>query len=97
MDITTALATTPEIPYQGVGGGRVYIPAASSITTLTWYDARDAGGSYLESYDSSATAAAISQTVAAGRSYPIPVDLFGARMLKVVGNAAGTVGFSLKG
>ena len=95
--VTASLATTGQIPYHDMSGGRVHIPAGSSITSLTWYDATDLGGTFLAAYDSAATPAAITQTVSAEKSYPIPVDLFGARVLKVVGNAEGTVTISLKG
>lgn len=102
VTITNDAATTPEIPFHEASGGRIHIPTGSAITALTFYDAADLGGPYLASYDSAASPAAITiSPVAAARSYPMPTDLFGARMLRIVGTfSAGTSGalvLSLKG
>ncbi len=96
--VTTALSTTQEIPFGNFTTGRVYVPVGSGITSLTWYDNYVPGGTCLASQDGALpAAAAIVQTVAAGKSYPIPFDLVGAVALKAVGNAAGTIYVSLKG
>jgi hypothetical protein len=92
-----ALSTTQEIPFGSFTTGRVYVPPGSAITSLTWYDNYVAGETCLASQDGTLpAAAAIVQTVAAGKSYPIPFDLVGAIALKAVGNAAGTIYVSLK-
>lgn len=93
LSITTSLATTPEIPFSDQIVGQLYIPAGSSITSLTWYAAPNYDATYLVAYDAGTNGA---QTVAAGRSYKIPVELAGARYLKAVGDAAGTIYVSLK-
>lgn len=97
--VTTSLATTGEINYQTVAGGQIYIPAGSSITSLTFYVSNKPGGTYYNAYDSSSMSSpvAIVLTVAAGYAYPLPSDLFGAGSIKMVGDAAGTVYFSRKG
>jgi len=91
--VGTAVANSGEIGYGEFSAGEVFIPDGSSITTLTWHVAQTAGGTYLAAYNASG---AIAQTVAANRAYPIPTDLAGARFLKATGNAAGTIGVSLK-
>jgi hypothetical protein len=88
-----------EVPYFNYAGGRIIIPAGSSITSLTFYDADMLSankGTYGASYDSTATPAAIVLTVAAGKSYPIPADLFGCAAFRMVSNANGLVLLSLK-
>lgn len=93
----STLANTKTIPFGGYAGGRIYVPAGSTITTLTFYDAPSEDGTFLASYDDAATPAAITLTVSAGKSYPIPPKLFGAGAIKMLGNAAGTVHVCLKG
>ncbi len=92
--VTDVLATTGAIPYQGFSSGEVHIPSGS-ITSLTWSVSHD-GTTYFSAYDSAATPAAVTQTVGSGKAYPIPAALAGARFLKAVGNAAGTIYVSLK-
>lgn len=87
--LNTAIGTTPEINYELMAGGEIRIPAASSITSLTWWSAAEAGGTYLPRMDSSGTA--VTQTVAAEKAYPIPDALFGCKCLKCVVNASGAV------
>lgn len=96
--LNTAEGTTPEIPFTGFAGGRIYIPAGSSITALTFWDAPVPGGTFLPSYDDAATPAPLAWTgLTAGRSYLIPPKLFGAGAIKIVVNVAGTVYISRKG
>ncbi len=92
--VGAAVADSDEIPYGNFAGGRFHVPAGSSITTITWYDAPVLGGTYLSSYTEAGVA--ITQTVAAGKSYEIPLSLASARALKAVGNAAGTIDVCLK-
>jgi hypothetical protein len=73
------------------------IPVGSSITSLTWYESDDVGGTYVAAYDDSSPPAAVTQTVSAGKGYPIPTILAGARALKIVADASGNVTVSLKG
>jgi hypothetical protein len=94
LSLTTSLATTPVIGYENWAGGSIVIPNGSSITTLTWYGAPTADGTFVAAQDS--TGAAVTQTVAAAKAYPIPDALFGYAALKVVADAAGTVIACLK-
>lgn len=98
--LTTSSTTTPTISFQKQIAGTIHIPDGSSITLLTWYSgytapatasAAEAATVFVAAYDSAATPAAVTQTVAAGRSYPIPVALAGSKYLRVTGDAAGTV------
>jgi len=95
VTVDTVLADSEEIIYSDRAGGRFHVPTGSSITSITWYDAPESGGTFLPSYDE--FGAAITQTVAAGQSYEIPVALAGARVLKAVGDADGTIVIILKG
>lgn len=95
IDLTTALGTTPVIPYGSYTHGTIQVTGAS-ITSLTWYTCDTETGTFIAAYSSAATPAAIAQTVSAAKSYPIPADLAGARWLKCVANAAGAVEISLK-
>lgn len=92
--LTTSAGTTPAISIDGYASGEVYIPTGSSITTLTYHVAPSSAGTFIAAYD--ATPAAVTQTVAAARAYPIPSALFGAAMMKIVVNAAGTVSITTK-
>jgi hypothetical protein len=94
--LTAAIATTEEIKLGMYSGGFVYLPttAAASVTTLTWWVADKAGGTYQPAYDEDGTT--IVQTVAHTRAHAIPSALFGAVAIKAVANAAGTVSLTLK-
>lgn len=99
VGVDTNLADCEPVPFGSYAGGRVYIPSGSSITSLTFYDAPASDGTYLASYDDTATTpVAITLTgLGASKSYPIPAKMFGANWIKMVGNADGTVHLSLKG
>ncbi len=91
--VSTSEVSSKAVPYADFERGMVHVPSGSSITTLTWHVSTKERGTYLPAYNS---AGAVTQTVAAGRSYPIPSDLQGAAWLKMTGNASGSVGVTLK-
>lgn len=99
--VTDAAGTSATVLYEGASGGRIYIPAASSITSLAFHDApNDALDNSTTTYtaqDGAASPAAVALTVEAGKSYPIPDAMFGARNFRMVGNVAGTVYVTTKG
>ena len=92
--VATTVGSSDAIAVGDFETGMVYIPAGSSLTTLTWHASTEINGTYLAAED--ATSTAITQTVAAGQAHPIPAALSGARFLKITGNAAGVVGVTLK-
>ncbi len=94
VTLTASSSTTPEIEITDSAWGSVFIPGGSSITTLTYYAAPYVGGTHIPAQDS--TPAAITQTVEAGKAYPLPYDLFGAGAIRIVANTTGIVGISLK-
>lgn len=107
--LTTALGTTPEIGVEEFAVMMIFIPAGSTITTLTFYAApwqassqsppgtvQDTPAATFQQLYSSANVA-ITLTVAAGRCYQLPVDLGAAGAIKIVANAAGSVEISMKG
>lgn len=89
VTIGTSIGTTTEINCESFTAGMIFVPAGSSITTLTFFVAPVKAGNYHALYDHNTVAVVL--TVAAGRAYPFPVATFGARALKLVGNVAGTV------
>lgn len=91
----TTAAATEYVIYTDRVGGRFYVPAGSSITAITWYDAPKYDDTFLASCDQFGDA--ITQTVAAGYSYEVPTALAGAGAIKAVVDAAGTLDFALKG
>jgi hypothetical protein len=93
--VTASIATCREIIYQGASSGMVYIPAGSSVTSLTPYVAYERGGTYYPLYDE--YGAPVVMTVVHTRAYPIPVAPFGAMALKFLSNETGVVHVSLKG
>lgn len=97
ITITTSLATCEAVDYQGSAGGEIYVPAGSSITTLTFHVARKPDGTYHAAYDGASSPAAVTLTVAGGNAYPLPDAIFGAGAFKMVGDAAGSVSVTLKG
>jgi hypothetical protein len=94
VDTSGNIANCTVISYGDWAGGSVDVPAASSLTTLTWYKCSTRSGTYLPAYDGLGNA--VTSAVGASESVPIPNTLFGAQYLKIVGNAAGTVTVSLK-
>lgn len=93
--LTTAIGTTEAIDIAGAASGSIGVPTGSSITSLTYWVSHD-GTTYIPLYavDNSA---AVTQTVAQTRAYPIRSEAFGAKFLKIVADAAGSVYVSLKG
>jgi len=99
LAVGTAVGDSGEIGYGDFEKGMVFVPAGSSLTTLTWNSSLKSvndGGTYLPAFSSAAVPVAITQTVSASKVYPIPSDLWGARFLKITGNVAGVVGVTLK-
>jgi hypothetical protein len=92
--LNTAIGTTAEIKYTEVAGGMVMVPAASSITSITWWAAPYPGGTYEAVVDGAGSE--VATTIAADQSAAIPSALFGAGAIKGVVNSAGSVQVSLK-
>jgi hypothetical protein len=93
VTVDTAVGVSTAIGYGDFEKGMVHVPAGSSLTTLTWHASNYINGTYLPVNNASG---AVTQTVSAGKAYPIPSDVIGAQFLKITGNAAGVVGVSLK-
>lgn len=97
-DITAGAteAASTEILYGEYTSGMVHLANGNTITELTWYAAPKAGGTYEPAYDYDGVA--ITQTVAADQSHPIPLALIGNIAIKAVTTAgtADTIDVSLK-
>lgn len=86
--VTASESTTGE--YRCTGrGGLVIIPSGSSITSLTYYTAEKPGGTRVPLNASDGTATV--QTVAAGKAYDMPSEVYGCRVLYFKGNASGSI------
>ena len=88
-------STTPEIDMRDFAGGSVSIPAASSITTMTYYGCHTKAGTHLALLD--AEGAAVTQTVAASRVINMPTSVYGLPYMSIRVNAQGAVTVSRKG
>lgn len=95
VSITTAVGTTASINFRGFRKGIVYVPASSSLTTITWHASATEGGDFEALYDDATTPSAVTTTVAADRAVPLPKELEGCAYVKGVGDAAETVKLSL--
>lgn len=93
VHVDTTLADSDEILVSEFATGAVYIPAGSSLTTFTWWAAVEPGGTFVAVYNSSG---AVAQTVSHTRVYPIPDECMACAVLKIAGNADGTIDVSLK-
>lgn len=92
--LTTDPLTTPTIEIGMFASGQIHIPTGATMVTLTYYSAPQTGDPFLPMQD--AAGAAVTQTVAAAKSYPIPAIVFGAANIRITGNVAGAVSVSLK-
>lgn len=89
------VADSTEIPWASYSMGRFRVPSGSGITLITWYDSEEAGGTYGPSNDENSNA--ITQSVTAGETYPFPISLAGACVIKPKGDASGTIHIFRKG
>ena len=87
VSVDTVLADAEAIYLENCDGGRIIVPSGSSLTTLTFHESHD-GTTYVAAYDENNVA--VTETVAAARSYPLPYGLNASRWVKIVGNADGT-------
>lgn len=94
VTIGTSIAASSVIDFSSSETGRVHIPAGSSLTTLNWHASLTGDGVYTQVRDGSN--ADVTSTVAAGYNYAFPAALIGASFLKIVGNAAGVAGITMK-
>ena len=51
VTVGTTAAASEEIIYSDRAGGRFQVPAGSSITSITWYDAPKSGGTFVPASD----------------------------------------------
>lgn len=105
---SATLASCPDIDFTLYAGGIVVVPAASSITQLTFYVAAiepTTNNTYGNPSDTTKSASyqPITDsnnplTVAAGNAYAIPANCFGAKAvkIKVTGGSAGNIDVVLK-
>lgn len=94
VTIGTTVAESVAIDFSSSETGRVHIPAGSSLTTLNWHASLTEHGVYTQVRDGSN--ANVTSTVEAGFNYAFPAALIGARFVKIVGNAAGVAGITMK-
>lgn len=98
LTLTDTLGTTPDIPMEEFVGGTIYIPAGSHITGLAFYGSPRQKGNNdpvtsafnpdtaLVYYAlTNSIGVAVTLTVAAGKCYNLPADIFGFGSMKMVG------------
>lgn len=93
--VATSVGSAKEIAFGSMSTGLAFVPTGSSISSLTFYAAEKSGGTFLPIYTYDGTASAIT-SITAARAYEFPPGVYGARVLKIVGNAAGTIFLTLK-
>lgn len=86
-------STSPEIDISHAESGEISVPNGEAVVTLTYYTSQPSG-TYFAAQDSSG--AAVTQTVAQNKSYPIPVAVLGAGRIQIRGNVAGNLKVCLK-
>ena len=89
VSVDSVVADSEEIEKGQQAGGTYTVLSGTSTVTITFYRSKEKGGTYTQVYDKDNTA--ISKTVAASRTYPLPDELFGIPWLKLVGDVDGTV------
>lgn len=94
VSVGTTVASSATIPFGDFETGRVHVPVGSALATLTWHASLSSDGVYLPARNESNTA--VTTTVVAGQSYPIPAALVGSRFLRITGDVAGLVGVTMK-
>lgn len=88
--VDQTLADSDSIDYRRYGSGHFTVPTGSTITTLTWHASHSsADGTFVAAYTQAN--AAVTQTVAASRRYPIPAELAAAHYIRATGNADGQI------
>lgn len=92
--VDTVPADADEILCGEFVAGMIFVPAGSTITSITWYAAPVASGTFLPAYDEDG--AAVVQAVAAGNAYALPGALSAAVALKAVGDADGEIDLCLR-
>lgn len=106
LAITASATTTALVNKVGMPWGMIFVPAGSSLTSLTFYTQPQStlpigvlaptAEAYFTPYDAAGSALA-ALTVAAGNSYPIPEAISTAPFLRIVGNTTGTITIALMG
>ena len=95
VTFASSTSTTAKLPYGAVGGATAIVTAVSGAATLSWYVAADTETALYPAYNASG---AITTTIAAGRAYKVPDELFAAPFIAAVTDAGtATVVLCVKG
>lgn len=94
LTIGTSVGGSTAINMRVYAGGHIYVLSGVGLTTLTWYVSNTLNGTYVAAQDGIGEPVVSSLTP--GQACPIPPALFGCMFAKAVGNAAASVGVSLK-
>lgn len=99
VTITASAATTGQLAYKGIAHGVIYVPTGSSLTSLAFHNVAIVSGSPVVATNAhkDEDGNAISLTVAAATSYPMPTALSGGDEWAIVGNTTGTIYVHCKG
>jgi hypothetical protein len=93
----TSVADSTEIDISEFAGGGFVMPDSTSATVITYHVSTRMGGEYEPLYDRTNTI--VTQTVAAARAYPFPVEIYGFGAMKLVATTGdeADIRISLKG
>lgn len=102
VSFTADPATTPIISLAGFSRGTIQLATGQAAVTLVFHASAKRGSDTTRTllspaYSDAEPPVALSRTVSANKSYPIPEALFGAAEIAIVGDVAGVVKISLKG
>lgn len=99
ITITASAGTTGQLPYGGVAHATIYVPTGSSLTSLAFHNVAIVSGSPVVSTNAHVDedGSAISLTVAAATSYPMPTACSGGDKWAIKGNTTGTIYVHCKG
>jgi len=96
LAITNSASTTGWFNYQNFTQGQITMKTGNTGVTLTFYANAKQGGELAAAQ--TGAGAAVTLTVAAAKTYPIPATLAGAHQIAIVSNVAGpeTIQVNLK-
>jgi hypothetical protein len=88
LPLSNDAATTGKFVFKGFDVGNITLPAGFLGTLLTFYSSSWEGGLLAPAYTDAEPPVAVTRTVSAGKSYPIPAALAGAHEIGILSNQA---------
>ena len=89
FDIAESASMSDAVDVSQYAGGLIVIPSSWTAAGISFHVGNTSGGTFFPVYDANDALVEIA-AVSASRAYQIPVDVFGARYLKIQSQTAGT-------